>query len=136
MSESTPEVPGQRGTISLTHKQAGLSATGLATFFTIMHFLSANYASKGDVKVLSDRIDSVMSVALDVKTIAKDGFKGQTDVMAAHIEDETSTHRRIMDTTRTELAQEKSDRIRDDEGVTKRIDLVMELFKLRHTKTN
>lgn len=121
--------PKTRKTITLTHKQAAGTGVGITTIFTILHFLSANYASKADVKALAEQMT-------DVKVIVKDGFASQKADMVAHATEEMHKHERIVDTLRGEIASEKQDRIRDDESTTKRIDLVMELFKIKHTKTN
>lgn len=121
--------PKIRKTITLTHRQAAATGISITTFFAILHFLSANYASKADVKALTDQV-------LDVKSIAKEGFKAQTEVMASHIADETTKHQRIVDNYRKEIGEERDERIREDDGVIKRVDLVMELFKIKRTKTN
>lgn len=118
-----------RKTITLTHKQAGLTGVSITTVFAALHFLSANYASKSDVKSLSEQLT-------DVKTIAREGFRAQSEMLVVHTTEEMHKHERIVDTLRKEIGDEKADRIRDDEGNTKRIDLVMELFKIKKTKTN
>lgn len=118
-----------RKTITLTHKQAAATGLSMTTFFTILHFLSANYASKSDVATLKEEM-------VDVKIVIKDGFKSQTELLASHSAEETHKHERIVDTLRKEIADEKTDRLRNEDGESKRIDLVMELFKIKHTKTN
>lgn len=118
-----------RKTITMTHKQAGWTFGGMTSFFAILHFLNGNYASKSDMKNLAEQMT-------DVKVIVKDGFKTQSDLLASHTTEETHKHERIVDTLRKEISDEKSDRIRDDDGNSKRIDLVMQLFKMKASKTN
>lgn len=121
--------PKIRKTITLTHRQAAATGVSITTIFTVLHFLSANYASKADVKALTDQV-------VEVKSIAKEGFKAQIEAQAAHVADETTKHQRIVDNYRKEISDERDERIREDDSVVKRIDLVMELFKIKHTKTN
>lgn len=111
-----------RKTITLTHKQAGLTFGGLTSFFAALHFLSANYASKADVKVIAEQLS-------DVKGIVTSGFAGQKVDMFAHANDETHKHERMMDTIRSEIRDEKDDRIRE-------IEIVESLLKVKKTKTN
>jgi hypothetical protein len=42
----------------------------------------------------------------------------------------------MMDTSRNELASEKSDRLRESDQLNKRIDNVTELFKIKASRTN
>lgn len=137
MDESTQAAPvtevgdkaKTRGTITLTHKQAGATGLSISTFFLILHFLNSNYASKSDAVAIKSQVS-------EVKEMLRSGLADQKNLYATHLEDETTTHRRMMDITRTELASEKTDRQAGDETVSKRIDLVMELFKIKHTKPN
>ncbi len=118
-----------RKTITMTHRQAAGTGLSVTAIFAILHFLSSNYASKSDMKALTDQV-------VDVKSIVKDGFRAQTEMLASHMTEEMHKHERIMDTLRGEIASEKEDRIRDDQGTSKRIDLVMQLFKIKASKTN
>lgn len=124
-----PDTAKIRGTITMTHKQAGVTGVSMATFFMILHFLNSNYASKADARAISEQL-------ADVKSAVTAGFSDQKTSFASYQEDQISTHRRMMDTVRGEIAEEKTDRQNGDETVAKRVDLVMELFKIKHTKTN
>lgn len=111
-----------RKTLTVTHRQAGLTLGGLTTFFAILHFLNGNYATKADVKELTAQ-------NVEIKAIVKDGFSTQRADLFTHAADETHKHERMMDTLRDELKSEKTDRIRD-------IGLVENLIHIRQTKTN
>lgn len=72
----------------------------------------------------------------EIKVLITTGFASQKADLFAHAADESHKHERIVDNYRKEIGDEKSDRIHDDDQTNKRIDLVMELFKIKHTKTN
>lgn len=111
-----------RKTLTITHRQAGLTLGGLTTFFAILHFLNGNYATKADVRELTTQ-------NAEIKSIMKDGFANQKADLFTHANDETHKHERMMDTLRDELKSEKTDRIRD-------IGFVENLLRVRQTKTN
>lgn len=118
-----------RKTITMTHKQAGWTFGGLTSSFALLHFLNGYYYPISDAKALTREVH-------ELKDVVKDGFKSQTEALTAHSTDERHTHERMMDVLREEITHERDDRIKDDGNVGKRIDLVMELFKIKASRTN
>jgi hypothetical protein len=75
-----------RKTITMTHKQAGVGGISITAMFAALHFMSANYATRSDVKYLSEQ-------AAEIKTIVSTGFDKQSRALADYADNQITTHR-------------------------------------------
>lgn len=110
-----------RKTVSLTHRQLGISG-GVVAAMLILNPVKAWLYTREEGAANSAQI-------AELKGLITTGFATQKAELYAHASDETHKHERMMDTMRGELKSEKDDRIRE-------IEVVENLFKVKKTKTN
>lgn len=72
----------------------------------------------------------------DLKHTVELGFAEQNKIFLAHVSDEAHSSEHSNDVMRQRIVDEKTDRLHDSDQLNKRIDLVMELFRIKTSKTN